>query len=561
MVTENDYWKNECLQDHLFFTRYFYKKRHGRKFVVNEHHRIICDALDDVLQGKTTKLIINIAPRYSKTELAVKNFIARGLALNPAARFIHLTYAAKLALDNSEETKDIVLSEEYQQLFPVEIKATSKAKDKWYTKAGGGVYAAASGGQVTGFGAGKVDDPDQIEADRLVEEQKIAELEEALDELEEAIVAANPGLTAAERLELMQKFGGAIIIDDPIKPEDGFSDAIRYRINERFETTIRNRVNSRHTPIIVIQQRVHEEDLSGYLMKVEPEVWKVIRLPCLKDDGTALWPLKHTVEELNHLKLINDFVFESQYQQDPKPLQKGGEAYKLFTKERNVVRNNMVNSLPELYNPDIPLFLSFDFNSLPYMTCTIHQVKGKKDIQIDEITLKHPRNRTEDTCLEVERRYARVHKSTVVVGGDPSGKREDTRTEKGENDFTIIMKNLRKFKASLRMLEKAPAVAMRISWVNAVFSLGLEGCEFLIGSNCVKTIEDYQFGKEASDRTKLKEMMTDPITKQQYQKYHHITDANDYHYCRTFAGEYARYQAGYGSGKPGMGKSNSNNDY
>jgi hypothetical protein len=551
MVTEIDYWKNECLQSQLFFTRYFYKKRHGRKFVVNEHHHIICDALDKVLRGELTRLIINIAPRYSKTELAVKNFIARGLALNPAAKFIHLTYAAKLALDNSEESKDIVLDDEYQQLFPVQIKATSKAKDKWYTIGGGGVYAAASGGQVTGFGAGKVDDLDQQELDRVKEEQERQELAEQIDELDGYVkkIRGDKG----DDLELMQKFGGAIIIDDPIKPEDAYSDVVRARINERFETTIRNRVNSRDTPIIVIQQRVHEMDLSGYLMDVEPEVWTVIKLPCLKEDGTALWPLKHTAEELRHINLINSFVFEAQYQQDPKPMRRGGEAYKLFTKERNVIENKEIAGVPQLYDPSIPIHLSFDFNVKPYMTCTIHQISGKKDIQIDEITLAHPRNRTEDVCQHFAAKYQK-HQSGVFVYGDPNGKREDTRTEKGTNDYIIILRELNKFRPSLRVDDKAPPVAMRISWINAIFSVSFNGLEYFIGSNCVKTIEDYQFGKEDSDGTKLKEEVTDPITKVKYEKYHHITDANDYLLCRAFIADFALYQKGGLCGKTSYGK-------
>jgi hypothetical protein len=550
MVTELDYWRYETLRSHLFFTRYFYKKRHGRKFIINDHHEIICDALDKVIKGEITRLIINIAPRYSKTELAVKNFIARGLALNPAAKFIHLTYAAKLALDNSEESKDIVTSPEYQELFPVEIKTTSKAKDKWYTTAGGGVYAAASGGQVTGFGAGKVDDPDQDLQDRVQDIQEEEELAAELTEFEMAM----------ESFALMGKFGGAIIIDDPIKPEDAYSDAVRYRINERFETTIRNRVNSRRTPIIVIQQRVHEEDLSGYLMKVEPDVWTVIRMPCLKPDGSALWPLKHTVEELQHLNLVNTYVFESQYQQDPKPMRKGGEAYKLFTKERNVIENKIVGGLPQLYDKTQPLHLTFDFNVVPYVTCCIHQMRGKRVIQIDEILLRHPRNRTEDVCKDFRTKY-HDHASKVYVYGDPAGRHEDTRSEKGSNDFTIIMQNLSRFKTEKRVDEKAPPVAMRIGWINAIFATNLGGIEFSIGSNCIKTIADYQFGKEDSDGTKLKEVVKDPITKQSYQLYHHITDANDYFLCRAFAKEFAVYQnPGSGRGPTG-GKSTSNNDY
>jgi hypothetical protein len=120
-----------------------------------------------------------------------------------------------------------------------------------------------------------------------------------------------------------KKFGGAIIIDDSIKPEDADSDTVRERVNSRFDSTIRNRVNSRNTPIIVIGQRLHPNDLPGYLQRIEPGEWTVISLPALyvneKGELSALWPFKHTVEELQKLKKINDIVFERQYQQNPKP--------------------------------------------------------------------------------------------------------------------------------------------------------------------------------------------------------------------------------------------------
>ena len=119
----------KCLKDFAFSVRYLYKKKHGRKYILGRHHEIICSVLEKVLRGELTRVIFNLAPRYGKTELAVKHFIAHGLALNAAAKFIHLTYAAKLALDNSEEAKDIVQSDDYQLLFPhVQIKKDSKAK-------------------------------------------------------------------------------------------------------------------------------------------------------------------------------------------------------------------------------------------------------------------------------------------------------------------------------------------------------------------------------------------------------------------------------------------------
>lgn len=96
-------------------------------------------------------------------------------------------------------------------------------------------------------------------------------------------------------------------------------------MNNRFESTIRNRVNSRNTPIIIIMQRLHEHDLCGYLQEIEPEEWTVLSLPCIWHDENGqeqpLWEFKHTLEELHKIERSNSFVFETQYMQNPKPLE------------------------------------------------------------------------------------------------------------------------------------------------------------------------------------------------------------------------------------------------
>ena len=161
------------LADSLNFSRYFFKHlNNGKRFVIGKHHRLICDKLNQVLQGKIKRLIINIAPRYGKTEIAVKNFIAMGLALNPAAKFIHLSYSGNLALDNSVAVKNIVNSEEYQRLFNVRVGRSTDTKSRWDTYHGGGVYATSSLGQVTGFGAGAVESED--EENPSLEEQSLS---------------------------------------------------------------------------------------------------------------------------------------------------------------------------------------------------------------------------------------------------------------------------------------------------------------------------------------------------------------------------------------------------
>jgi predicted phage terminase large subunit-like protein len=306
MITQdqiNTVAKVKCDNDLLFFTRYFFKKNFKKKFVVNDHHKIICDALEKVYTGDIKKLIINIAPRYGKTELAVKNFIAKGFAINPASKFLHVSYSQELAVANSEEIRDsYILNPEYQALYEPRLKPSSTQKKKWSTTQGGTLYATATGGQVTGFGAGAIDEYEHDDENEEEEDQFF----NGFNSLEQKI-----------------KFSGAIIIDDPIKPEDADHKNQREKVNNRYESTLKNRVNSVNTPIIVIMQRLHEDDLCGHLMKTEPGEWTVISLPCIQEDEKgeqrALWEFKHDLSHLLKEQKRNPTVFGRQYMQNPMP--------------------------------------------------------------------------------------------------------------------------------------------------------------------------------------------------------------------------------------------------
>lgn len=289
------------------YTKAMFKAQYHRSFVVNKHHRQIFNALQDVVDGKCKRLIINMPPRYSKTEIAIKMFISWAFALNPMCRFLHLSYSDLLVNDNSATIRGIMMEPLYNTLFPNSALEKEKGSStRWKTAKGGELYAVSTQGQVTGFGAGHVDEeePENLSYDDLTFDQGLNEI---------------LGLIGAKE----NIFNGAILIDDPIKPEDAESDIVRERINTRFENTIRNRVNSRNTPIIIIMQRLHENDLCGYLMDIEPDEWTVLSLPAIEidEDGNerALWPMKHTLEELHKMRDINPLIFDTQYMQDPKP--------------------------------------------------------------------------------------------------------------------------------------------------------------------------------------------------------------------------------------------------
>ena len=160
-------------------------------------------------------------PRYGKTELVIKIFVSWCLAKVNYSKFIHLSYSDTLALDNSAQTKEYIQSDAFQRLWCMELKKDAQSKKKWFNDNGGGMYATASGGAITGFGAG---------------------------------------------VDGVDGFSGAILIDDPLKPDDAFSEVERNKVNNRYNNTIRSRTNTDNTPIIIIMQRLHEDDLSGFLL-------------------------------------------------------------------------------------------------------------------------------------------------------------------------------------------------------------------------------------------------------------------------------------------------------
>ncbi len=278
--------KWRCENDLLFFTRYFFKELQGRKFIVNDHHHEIVDALKKVEQGEYENLVINVAPRYGKTELVVKMWMAQTFARNASAAFIHVSYSDQLALDNSSYVKEIVESAAFQRLWPISIKPDASAKGLWKTTDQGGVKAGSAGGPVTGFGAGSIE--------------------------------YQPG----------DVFAGAIISDDPLKPVQANSKVERDKVNWQFSNTLKSRRNGRHTPIVLVMQRLHEEDPAGYALTGKLGLkFHHLKIKTLREDGSALWPAMHSAEELNAMKEADRYTFAGQYQQEPSP--EGGAIFSL----------------------------------------------------------------------------------------------------------------------------------------------------------------------------------------------------------------------------------------
>ena len=269
----------DCQHDLLTFTKTMFSARKGAGMRENSHQVAICNALERVVLGETKRLIINVPPRSGKTELAVINFMAWATGISPSSEWIHASYSKRLATNNAYQVRELIRHEAYQQIFSgVEIKEDSSAKDEFRTVQGGIVYATGADGSITGRGAG--------------------------------------GMQAG--------FFGAIVIDDPHKAGEASSDTMRQNVLDWFSTTMESRKNSPDTPIILIMQRLHERDLSGWLLGGgNGEQWAHLNIPAIGGGGESFWPTQFPLEDLRRMETADAYRFSGQYMQRPAPLAGG----------------------------------------------------------------------------------------------------------------------------------------------------------------------------------------------------------------------------------------------
>lgn len=260
------------------FTTTMFPERRGGEFKRNWHQQEVCRALERVVLGRCPRLIINVPPRSGKTEIAVVNFMAWCMGLFPDAEFIHASYSKRLATANTYAVRAMMQSDRYRIIFPwASLQEDSRAKDEFRTGQGGIVYATGSDGTITGYGAGK----------------------------------------------MRNGFGGAIIVDDPHKAGEASSPVMRASVIDWFQTTMETRKNRPETPIILVMQRLHEDDLSGFLLSgANGEAWEHLVIPAISDDGESFWEEQFPIADLRRREAANPYVFAGQFMQVPAP--KGG---------------------------------------------------------------------------------------------------------------------------------------------------------------------------------------------------------------------------------------------
>lgn len=280
-VTPGDLQQNLA----LFMTEAWQVLQPNRKFVWSWHYELLCEYLTMVKERKVRRLIINVPPRTAKSTIATICFPCWVWTTQPQHCFLCASYSKDLSTEHSLARRNLINSEWYQHRWEKGFRLASdqNQKSQFDNTSRGQMIATSVGGTITGKG------------------------------------------------------GDTLIVDDPLSADQALSEAERHTANQWFDNTLRTRLNNPDSgAILIIMQRLHERDLTGFLLEQEPDTWTHIRLPlvaekdeewifpmskkrCTRKEGQVLQPERFppdVVETLRKRRLM----FAGQFQQSPAPL-------------------------------------------------------------------------------------------------------------------------------------------------------------------------------------------------------------------------------------------------
>jgi predicted phage terminase large subunit-like protein len=265
-----------------FVRKVFATLESGQAYVPNWHLDAIAYQLERVRRGEIKRLIINMPPRSLKSVTASVAFPAFVLGHDPTRRIICVSYSGDLAKKHANDFRAVAEAPWYRDLFPGTRIGQKDSETEIELTARGSRLATSVGGTLTGRG------------------------------------------------------GDLIIIDDPLKPDDAYSEAKRNACNEWYKNTLLSRLDDKRTgAIIIVMQRIHIDDLAGFVTSQSDE-WEVLNLPAIAEVdevipisdtkvhrrrlGEALSPVREPLSVLEKMKSeFGSDAFSAQYQQMPVP--------------------------------------------------------------------------------------------------------------------------------------------------------------------------------------------------------------------------------------------------
>jgi predicted phage terminase large subunit-like protein len=280
-----------CRRSFYFFSKEAFKQLHnGKEIDTNWHIEFICDKLQELAENlikgnkREKHLIINVPPRTLKSELTNVFFSIWLWVRKPDIQFVSSSYSHGLSLKLSLAARRIIESDWFIKLFPdIQLTKDENTKSVFSNTQGGLRYTTSTGGTITGMG------------------------------------------------------GDVIVIDDPQNPQLARSEVERTNANLFFDETLRSRLNDPEKGIfIIIMQRLHEKDLTGHLISLEPDKWEHINLPAevtqtikpreLSANYTngLLFEKRLNREVLQGLRIgLGSYGYSGQYLQMPSPAEGG----------------------------------------------------------------------------------------------------------------------------------------------------------------------------------------------------------------------------------------------
>ena len=276
---------NAILRNDLvaFFQRCFMTLNPKATFLPNWHIEAIAYHLELVRTGKIQRLIINMPPRSFKSIACSVAFPAFVLGQDPSKRIVVVSYGSNLAVKHANDCRAILQCPWYLRAFPgTRIARNKNTETEIATTRYGFRLATSVGGTLTGRG------------------------------------------------------GDILIIDDPLKPQDAYSESKRGAANEWFDNTLLTRLDDKQTgAIVVVMQRLHADDLTGKLLR-NSDGWTVLNLPAIAEkdeqiligedryfirkEGDLLHAERENLQVLKNLRAaMGPDLFAAQYQQNPTP--------------------------------------------------------------------------------------------------------------------------------------------------------------------------------------------------------------------------------------------------
>jgi predicted phage terminase large subunit-like protein len=260
-MTEKDIELQLCKENFMFFTGFIFVHLYKKCFIWYEFHKQLAQILLDL--PNTKRVIVNAPPRIGKTDLT-KCYIAWRFLNDPSSTVIYCSYDEALVARKNREIKEILVwLSKYFDMPDLKPLTQANGKKEWTNRAGGMILARGTNSNVTGSGCNTL-----------------------------------------------------LVCDDPNKPQDRISATILARRWQVFKSTIRNRIDLPEVPILIIQQRVASQDLTGCLLADTEEKWVHYKFSAIKENGESICPERLPVSEIEKYK-SDPFTYNAQYLQVP----------------------------------------------------------------------------------------------------------------------------------------------------------------------------------------------------------------------------------------------------